>query len=187
MTTSVLENPETRKMFVPISVKAYHQLLQTNYEEYVKTELIEGVIVKKMTKGADHNFYSNFLYEEIRKLIPVNTIILSEKPLTLVRSEPEPDISVVEGDIYKYRNENPTTAILVIEIAVTSLVSDRQKIPIYSEGNVKNYWIVNVEKKEVETYSDPKDGKFTVEKIYTKENDIPIFGKSISLQNIFQD
>ena len=42
-------------------------------------------------------------------------------------SEPEPNIAVVTGTPRDYREEHPTTAELVVEIADTPLVYDRAK------------------------------------------------------------
>lgn len=58
-------------------------------------------------------------------------------------SEPEPDVAVVPlGD---YRLVHPERALLVIEIAASSLRKDRLiKAPLYAASGFLEYWIVNV-------------------------------------------
>jgi Uma2 family endonuclease len=77
-------------------------------------------------------------------------------------SEPEPDVAVVPlGD---YRETHPSHALLVIEVAVSSLKKDRQvKAPLYAASGFVEYWIVNVPEQAVEVHRTPRpDGYATV-------------------------
>jgi Uma2 family endonuclease len=73
----------------------------------------------------------------------------------LTDSEPEPDLAVVAGTIDDFRTEHPATARLVIEVAVSSEDLDREKTSLYAEAGVGEYWLVLVEKKVVERFSEP--------------------------------
>lgn len=181
----VLENSEVRKLFSSISVENYNRMSELGIIEE-DTELIEGVIVHKMTKGPDHSYYSDILFEALSKIKPANTIIRSEKPLTLLRTVPEPDISIIKGTLGDFKTINPTTAVLVVEIAKTSLNYDREKIPIYAEAKIENYWIVNLAKRQIETYQNPKDDDYSTKVIYTDQDVISIFEKEIHLKEIFE-
>lgn len=185
MSFPVLENPEVRKLFSPISVESYMQMNELGVIPE-NTELIEGVIVQKMTKGSDHSFYSDVLFEALSKIKPIDAIIRSEKPLTLLRTVPEPDISIIRGRLDDFRNTNPTTALLVVEIAKTSLNYDREKIPICAEAKIENYWIVNLSKFQIETYQNPKENDYSNKTIYNADEVISIFGKEIDLRRIFK-
>lgn len=70
-------------------------------------------------------------------------------------SEPEPDLAVVPwGD---YRDEHPTTALLVIEVADTSLEADRSfKADEYAAAGVPEYRIVDVRGRTIEVCRDPQ-------------------------------
>lgn len=185
MSFPVLENPEVRKLFSTISVENYIQMIELGVIPE-STELIEGVIVHKMTKGPDHSYYSDVLFEALSRIKPANTIIRSEKPLTLLRTVPEPDISIIRGTLDDFQKANPTTAILVVEIAKTSLNYDREKIPIYAEAKIENYWIVNLGKRQIETYQNPKEEDYSTKITYTDQDVITIFGKEIYLKEIFK-
>ena len=185
MSFPVLENPEVRKLFSTVSVENYIQMNELGVIPE-NTELIEGVIVHKMTKGPDHSYYSDVLFEVFSKIKPVNTIIRSEKPLTLLRTVPEPDISIIRGTLDDFQKVNPTTALLVVEIAKTSLNYDREKIPIYAEANIQSYWIVNLAKRQIETYQNPNNDDYSSKIIYTDQDVIPIFDGNIDLKQIFK-
>lgn len=184
MPSLVLENPEVRKLVSTISVEEYHRLNESGVLSQ-KTELIEGVILDKMTKSPDHGYFSDLFFEKLSKIKPSDSIIRCEKPLTLKRSEPEPDITIIKGSLQDFRKSNPQTALLVVEIAKTSIGYDREKIAIYAEAQVENYWIVDLNKKQVESYSKPTSGDYTIKILYNSNDHIPIFDSEIDLKEIF--
>ena len=60
-------------------------------------------------------------------------------------SAPEPDVAVVAGQRTDYDHCHPTTALLLVEIADTSLPQDRlTKSRIYAAAGIPEYWIVNL-------------------------------------------
>lgn len=69
MSFPVLENPEVRKLFSTVSVENYMRMNELGVIPE-NTELIEGVIVHKMTKGHDHSYYSDVLFEVLSKIKP---------------------------------------------------------------------------------------------------------------------
>jgi Uma2 family endonuclease len=77
-------------------------------------------------------------------------------PLTLgQRNEPEPDVAVVRADSAS-RDHHPGTAVLAIEVSGVSLRKDRRvKAALYARFAVPEYWIVNLEARVVEVFSDP--------------------------------
>src|SRR5207302_9970880 len=83
-----------------------------------------------------------------------------EDPLTLADSEPEPDIAIVKGGAEDFFQAHPTTAELVIEVAVSSPTLDRENASLYAEAGVKEYWIVLGAERRVETYRRPEQGRY---------------------------
>lgn len=70
--------------------------------------------------------------------------------------EAEPDVAVVPGKPGDYRDAHPKTAVLVVEVAQSSLEYDRQvKGLVYAGANIPEYWLVNLEERCVEVYRDP--------------------------------
>ena len=76
-------------------------------------------------------------------------------------SEPEPDLAVVRGGPRDYRDAHPRDAVLVIEVADTSLAHDRgRKKEVYARCGIPAYWIVNLVDEGVEVYDDLSAGRY---------------------------
>jgi Uma2 family endonuclease len=167
-TVELLEIPEVRDHVSRMSVEEYHLLPERN-ERGRRTELVRGIVIEKMSKSPRHSWLTQFIYQLIAKVVGDQYVVWMDQPLTFIDSEPEPDIAVVEGTINDRLRGHPDTALLVIEIAVTSLALDRVKADIYAEANIQEYWIVDVSKKQIEVYTKPEDGAYTVKEIYEME------------------
>jgi Uma2 family endonuclease len=71
-------------------------------------------------------------------------------------SEPEPDVSVVPGSFRDYPRDHPARAVLIVEVAESSLRLDRgEKGSLYARAGVPEYWIVNLVDRVLEVYRDP--------------------------------
>ena len=116
-------------------------------------------LLKKMSKSHLHSSVSAKLLRRLTAALPDCWVRL-EQPLTLADSEPEPDIAVVRGAIEEYA-AHPTTARLVIEIAISSEDIDREKGALYAEAGVEEFWLVLPEARAVEVHTGPRDGAWT--------------------------
>ena len=184
MKPNILDNPEIKNHISLISLESYHKMLESGFVSE-KTELIEGVIFEKMTKSPEHSYYSNLLFELLSNLKPKGTVIVRENPISILNSEPEPDIMVLEGKLSDFKNTNPKTAVLIVEIAKTSLSLDREKIPLYATANVLNYWILDIDKMQIEVYTNPFENNYKQKTIYNQTESILIFESSIDLKELF--
>lgn len=146
---ALLELPEIRQRVARISVEEYHRLGER------PVELLRGTIVEKMSKSPAHFTTVEDLREILTGQIQPGHIIRSEGPLTFSDSEPEPDLCIVKGAKSDFRKTHPTTAELVIEVAVSSLEIDRVKAHIYAEAGIPEYWIVRPDDKSIEVYRTP--------------------------------
>lgn len=187
MQTAILENYSIRKMVLPITVEQYHRLGEAGIIGE-KIELLNGVIIEKMPKSPEHTYVVRKLYELLGVLILEKLFILKEDPLTLVRSEPEPDLAIVQGNKEEYKFLHPTTALLVIEVALSSIDIDREKASIYAEANIPEYWLFDLNLKQVEVFSKPHGDSYQKKKIYNISDNIPlkiVKGGNINLKGVF--
>jgi Uma2 family endonuclease len=150
--SAILNQPAVRDAVLPISVAQYHQLGEAGIIDE-RTELLRGVIIRKVIKSPQHSWFVYKLAEILAKQVRSPLLLRQEQPLSLADSETEPDSAIVAGTIDDFRNEHPATAKLVIEVAVSSEVLDREKTSIYAEAGVREYWLVLLQKKVVERYS----------------------------------
>lgn len=139
---------------LPISVAQYHRLSAAGIVPE-RTELLQGVIIEQMTKSPLHTFLVQRLAGWLAAALSSGRIVRKGEPLTLADSEPEPDLAVVAGTPDDYRASHPTTADLVIEVAIATLGIDRAKADVYAAAGVVEYWIVIPESRSVEVHRGP--------------------------------
>ena len=156
---AILELPEVRERVSRLSVAEYQRLDEFN-ERGRRTELIRGIVIEKMSKSPLHAAIAKRLYDLLLASLPPGLVVRREDPLTLTDSEPEPDIVVVRGTEAEFFHAHPATAELVIEVAVSSSVLDRENASLYAEAGVKEYWIVMGAARTIEVYRQPEDGRY---------------------------
>jgi Uma2 family endonuclease len=121
-----------------------------------RVELLEGVVVAMTPSNPPHAAAVARAYEAMLRAIGGRAHVRSQLSLVLGRSVPEPDLAVVPGSVGDYDTAHPTTALLVIEVADTSLKQDRlSKAAIYAAADIPEYWIVNLRDGVVERMRDP--------------------------------
>jgi Uma2 family endonuclease len=156
---AILDIPEVRERLSPLSVEEYHRLDEFN-ENGKRTELIRGFVIEKMAKSPLHRTIAAVLYDLLHPQVPEGYTMWKEEPLTLADSEPEPDISIVRGALRDFVNAHPSTAELVVEVAVSSAALDRENATLYAEAAVKEYWIVLALSRQIEVYRMPHNGRY---------------------------
>lgn len=143
----------------PMSVAAYRALGEAGLIPK-NTELLYGFVYRKMPKSPAHCYFLQKLLQALLPKVPAHWLLRSEQPIACVDSEPEPDVSVVTGQIEDYRHDHPHTAELVIEVCLTTVEYDRSKLPAYAAAGVKECWLVLGETKQIEVYRLPVGDKF---------------------------
>ena len=189
MSLSILEKSAIRKRVTPISIQGYHELFRLGYIPE-KTELIEGLIVKKTPKDPIHAGIVQRLSLFFIQSVSNEYHVRQENPLQLNDSEPEPDLAIVDKEENDYLYSHPNSAHLVVEVANSSLNYDREKLSMYAKALISEVWIINLITMEVEVYTTPSNSKYQSFVIYKKEDSFStkvISGSSFSLGNIIRN
>jgi Uma2 family endonuclease len=155
--SSILDNEAIRDAVLPISVEQYHQLGEAGIL-HANTELLRGIIVDKTIKSPEHSWVVERIAAWFRARVPSGCLVRQEQPLTFAESEPEPDVAIVAGSTVDFRAEHPKTAMLVVEVAITSVELDREKCEVYAEAGVQEYWLVLPNEEVIEVFSNPVGG-----------------------------
>jgi len=160
MATQLSHSPHTVATPVPHhwTREQYEQMIEAGIlDEDDHVELIEGEIVTMSPRKGPHSTAVMLLLDALRAAYPKGFIVRPQLPLALdPDSEPEPDIAVVSGQPRDYRDAHPTTAILLVEVADTTLAQDRtQKVRLYARHGIPEYWILNVVDECLEVYRNP--------------------------------
>lgn len=145
--------------FRRFSVPEYHRLIEIGVlTEDDNLELIEGYLVLKMARNPPHDRTIQRLNRRLLGVLPAGWDIRIQSAVTLVESEPEPDVAVVRGDDTLYGTKHPHAADIgaLIEVADSTLPGDRaDKGRIYARASVAIYWIVNLPDRQIEVYEQP--------------------------------
>ncbi len=118
------------------------------------------------TKSPLHSSVAQKLLRKLRAAAKGDFDVRQKQPITCEASEPEPDLALVEAREDDYADGHPTTAELVIEVAVSSAEIDRQKATIYASAGIPEYWIVLPETHQIEVHSGLVDKVYTVHRIF---------------------
>ncbi len=141
-----------------LSVEQYQRMAREGIlTKNDRIELIEGLLVKKMTRNERHLSTTWLIQKTLEQTTPEGYFIGKEDPVLLARSEPEPDVMVLRGVLSDYFQRKPRAAdaVLVVEVADSSYAEDCDKISLYAEANIPYYWIANIPAHRIEAYSDP--------------------------------
>lgn len=143
----------------PISVETFEGMIASGLiGEDDPVELIEGVLVLKMGSNEPHETTVGLFQDWLPTVLLPGWIVRLEKSLRLRRSLPEPDVAVVRGTRSDYAARRPTSAdvALVVEISEATLAYDRaQKLAMYADAGIAEYWIVNLIDRQIEIYTQP--------------------------------
>ena len=123
-----------------------------------RVELLEGVIVSMAPQNVPHAAGVSRAVRALHRAVGDRAVVRPQLPLVLGRrSVPEPDAAVVAGCVADYDRAHPTTALLVVEVADSSLKQDRlTKRAIYAAAGIPEYWIVNLPQDCVEIRRGPE-------------------------------
>ncbi|MGF1523612.1 MAG: Uma2 family endonuclease [Leptolyngbyaceae cyanobacterium] len=121
-------------------------------------EFVEGHVIDMATMSSSHAVALDLMDSALRRMFGVGYYIRQRKPFTISdssESEPEPDVAVVQGLIRDYADAHPTVAKLIVEVADTSLLYDREvKGSLYAKAGISEYWVLNIGDRQLEVYTD---------------------------------
>lgn len=120
-------------------------------------ELLDGMIVSAPPQGPLHSAVLMAAGEAVRSAVGGRGALRVQMPLVAgPRSVPEPDLAVVTGGPVDYLRNHPDHALLVVEIADSSLPFERlTKSRVYAGAGVPEYWIVNLRDRRLEIFTQP--------------------------------
>jgi len=123
-----------------------------------RVELLEGVVVAMSPRNPPHDTVVSLILRALVEAIGTRAAVRCQCSIILGRySAPEPDVAVVAGRERDYMTAHPRSALLLVEVADTSLAQDRlTKGALYAAAGIPEYWIVNLRADCVEVLRDPE-------------------------------
>jgi Uma2 family endonuclease len=127
-----------------------------------RVELVDGVIYEMSPQSVRHAVAVRLARQLLGRIFSSGFDFLVQMPMALGEDgEPEPDIAVVPGDPRDHLTSHPRTALLILEVAETSLQHDRErKAGLYAKAGIPEYWILMLGSRQLEVLRDPVAGVY---------------------------
>jgi Uma2 family endonuclease len=158
-----------------LSVDRYHAMIEAGIlTDEDRVELLEGVLVEKMSKKPPHVFCVRATSRCLSRLVPAGWYVPTQDPLTLEDSEPEPDLMIVRGTDADYLRRHPTAADigLVVEVADSSISRDRGlKKRIYATAGIATYWLIDLNSRALEIYTAPNGAEYSNKLVLSQDQE----------------
>ncbi|GMU54675.1 MAG: hypothetical protein AMXMBFR33_38210 [Candidatus Xenobia bacterium] len=119
--------------------------------------LLEGEIYQMCPQNSPHSTALGLAQDELTAALAPETHLRVQLPLYLgSASDPEPDLAIVAGKRRDYVEQQPRSALLVVEIADSSLTFDcGRKACVYARSGIPEYWVVDLNGRQVLRYTQP--------------------------------
>jgi len=129
-----------------LGVDMYEEMIRSGIiTKDARIELLDGWLVPKMTKNPPHILSAELVRNALHKSVPAGWCVFSEQPIRVGTSMPEPDATVVRGELRQYgdRRIRAEDVGLVVEVSDASLSRDQVfKKAIYAQAGIPVYWLV---------------------------------------------
>jgi Uma2 family endonuclease len=139
------------------TAEEFYRLADLGFFLERRVELIEGVILERSPHSNYHSMALALTTDALRAAFGPGFWVrpLGSLDLTPI-SVPDPDLAVVPGSCFQPSLNNPTTALLIVEVSETTLAFDRhEKASLYARVGIADYWIVNLLDRHLEVRRNP--------------------------------
>ena len=142
------------------TVKNYQRMIEAGiFTDEDRVELIKGEIVEMAPIGRRHAAGVRRVGLLFSERLGRRALVDIQNPVELgERSQPQPDVALLQPrpDFYEAGHPQPENIFLLVEVADTTIESDRQvKIPLYAEQGILEVWLVDINEGCVEVYRQP--------------------------------
>lgn len=153
-----------------LDVGTFERMVASGALDGRRLELLEGLLVEVSPQSPDH---AEVVRRLTHHLSAARAVLGVQLPLeTKWGALPEPDLALTESR--PPRGCHPRTALLAVEVAVTSHQVDRgEKTNMYAGAPAHIYWLVDVPAKTVEVYSDPGSQGYDRCEVYGTGANVP--------------
>ncbi len=145
------------------TIEKWHELVNSGVLDGQKVELLEQNIVNMSPEGIEHSYTTENVVIYLRNLFSNLAHVKESHPITLDNSEPEPDIAIVRLPETIYRHHHPYAEDIywLIEISQRTLKKDlEQKSFTYARNGIPEYWVIDLQNKQVIVHTQPQDNKY---------------------------
>lgn len=168
------------------TISDYHKMGETGILPERGVELINGEIITMSPIGSKHSAKVEKLSSLLKEVLNNALSVRSQNPFIAGNlSEPIPDIAVVTYREDYYENELPhsTDIHLIVEVADTTFSYDiKVKLLLYAESGIPEYWVIDLNKKQVHVYWDVQGNTYQQSKVYRSGETIKAQGIELEVE-----
>jgi Uma2 family endonuclease len=153
-----------------LDVESYDRMVASGALEGAHLELLDGLLVSVSPQSPAHAAVVEALTEHFAGS---GLCVRIQLPLRIPPDcEPEPDVALLARR--PPAGAHPSTALLVVEIAVSSHRADRgRKATLFAEADIPTYWLVDVPGRAVEVRTQPGPRGYERCEVYPKGSVVP--------------
>ena len=120
------------------TIAEYRDLYKTGLFYDKKTMLLDGVLYVMVMPNPSHDTALGLVEDWLRTVFTSGHHVRGQKGFDIgTANDPGPDVAVVPGSLRDYATRTPTTAVLIVEVADSSLTIDStKKAELYATANV---------------------------------------------------
>ncbi len=135
----------------------YYLMAEMGFFNGQRVELIDGEVILMSLQEAGHATAVGLTADALQKIFAENFVIRVQQPLDLGETyEPEPDVAIVVGQRRDYSTAHPKTAVLIVEVALSSFDYDRTfKGSLYAKAGIQEFWLLNLKERRLEVFREP--------------------------------
>lgn len=167
------------------SVADYQHMRRTGILAHRRCELINGEIWDMVPEGEFHRFVNHRGVNYLRDTLQGEAEVFEAHPITLVESEPEPDIAVVRLPDTRYLQHHPYPEDIywLVEVADTTLAYDLDtKRKLYAGAGILEYWVIDVAGKQMTVFRDIRNSDYSTQNIISDGIICPVAFPGISIE-----
>lgn len=159
----------TRRKF---TIQEFQKIVETGILNDNRFELIQGEIIEMGKIGPRHAAFVRRLARLLNRQLDETQALLDVQNPIAIRpdSQPQPDLSLLRPreDDYEAGHPTPEDVMLLIEVADTTLESDRNiKVPLYAQAGITEVWLVDLKGQSLTSYQQPSARGFRLLQMYT--------------------
>lgn len=153
-------------------------LENAGFVDLERYELIEGELLRKMSKNLPHIRAITFLIGWLQRVFGVEFAIpepaIEVAPEDNPTTRPEPDAIVLSRSVLEISGCIHAHEIrLVVEVSDSSLTFDlNEKARLYARAGIPEYWVLDVNGRCLFAHREPVDGKYQAITIYSAEESV---------------
>jgi Uma2 family endonuclease len=143
---------------VYVTAAEFHQLWDSGFFKGLRRViLVDGEMIEMPMPDPPHDGGVTALKEFLERAFPAGHYVRNQQGFNAgLDTDPGPDLAVVTGTWRDYLQTHPRSAVLIAEVANSSISYDRgRKAHIYAAAGVPEYWVLDVLGRQLLVFRDP--------------------------------